>query len=814
MALLVNDNTPRVQYTASASQTVFAYPFAIFEDADLKVYLTPTGSNADDSSDILVLTTNYTVSGAGTTAGGNVTLVVAATSGDIITISRDIAVERTTDYQNLGDLASSSFNDDFDKTVMMIQQNESQLARTFKVQDTDSDITDFDYPLPVAGAYIRYNATKTGLEAGSLPTTLNGEVTAFDTIAALQGIASATNRDLAQVYGYYARGDGGGGEFYWDSTSTATDNGGTIIKATAITTGRWIRLYSGAISVKWFGAKGDGTTDDTVAIQSAVDAGNIVDISDGTYELLWGYIDLNANQVVTGNGILLGGFQALGDNVSIDGITVTMTTGLASAGKSGIKSADYSNLSMNNVTFDTCNLAITNGKSSYKSIYKLLNSEFKGNMSGDIYAQSITLGNVDNFICTGTTFKNDNLYRIYKISSTGYYSAYTGTADNNSATVMTDASASLPSGELVGSAIENLTDGSYGTVTANTTTTVTVASLTGGSANTWAIGDSYSVADLVDDNYSKRIVFSNNVFTGSIDAVTGNIIFDIYSSSTQFIFTGNVVETANGTSCLLAKTGGGTGPDSYQMRDIIISDNVFNVNVLYNCIDMQGAYGQPFEGTPQNVLVSNNDITMSDNTSSRAINLRTFNRAVVDSNDINYIGTNTTFYGIDVRGGEYTNITGGMMTNAAILIGMQAGDSDIVNASIIGVSLVDHAGRGIDVSGVTSSADINICSNNFKSATQGAVRIKNSTLNNLVVTGNVTSALGYSESTAVIAHVTNASNSWNSAETDGSAAPTGGTWAVGDRVYNTSPTAGGTMGWVCTTAGTPGTWKTFGAITA
>jgi len=47
-----------------------------------------------------------------------------------------------------------------------------------------------------------------------------------------------------------------------------------------------------------------------------------------------------------------------------------------------------------------------------------------------------------------------------------------------------------------------------------------------------------------------------------------------------------------------------------------------------------------------------------------------------------------------------------------------------------------------------------------------------------------------------------------------SAFPTTGTWAVGDIVYNTVPTAGGTIGWVCTTAGTPGTWKTFGAIAA
>lgn len=46
----------------------------------------------------------------------------------------------------------------------------------------------------------------------------------------------------------------------------------------------------------------------------------------------------------------------------------------------------------------------------------------------------------------------------------------------------------------------------------------------------------------------------------------------------------------------------------------------------------------------------------------------------------------------------------------------------------------------------------------------------------------------------------------------GSAAPTVGTWAVGDKVYNTAPAAGGKLGWVCTTAGSPGTWKAFGAI--
>lgn len=47
-----------------------------------------------------------------------------------------------------------------------------------------------------------------------------------------------------------------------------------------------------------------------------------------------------------------------------------------------------------------------------------------------------------------------------------------------------------------------------------------------------------------------------------------------------------------------------------------------------------------------------------------------------------------------------------------------------------------------------------------------------------------------------------------------SAAPAAGDHARGEIVFNNAPSAGGTVGWVCTTAGTPGTWKTFGAIAA
>jgi hypothetical protein len=42
--------------------------------------------------------------------------------------------------------------------------------------------------------------------------------------------------------------------------------------------------------------------------------------------------------------------------------------------------------------------------------------------------------------------------------------------------------------------------------------------------------------------------------------------------------------------------------------------------------------------------------------------------------------------------------------------------------------------------------------------------------------------------------------------------PSAGAWNLGDMLYNTNPTPGGYVGWICTVSGTPGTWKGFGLI--
>ncbi len=44
-----------------------------------------------------------------------------------------------------------------------------------------------------------------------------------------------------------------------------------------------------------------------------------------------------------------------------------------------------------------------------------------------------------------------------------------------------------------------------------------------------------------------------------------------------------------------------------------------------------------------------------------------------------------------------------------------------------------------------------------------------------------------------------------------SAVPASGTWALGDLVFDSNPSDGASTGWICTVAGSPGTWRTIGS---
>lgn len=85
------------------------------------------------------------------------------------------------------------------------------------------------------------------------------------TVTSYQTNLQATVRGTTKV------GDGGEGRWHFEPGSTTTTNLGTVVASTGVA-GRWKRDYTGGLNVRWFGAKGDGSVDDSAAIQAALDA--------------------------------------------------------------------------------------------------------------------------------------------------------------------------------------------------------------------------------------------------------------------------------------------------------------------------------------------------------------------------------------------------------------------------------------------------------------------------------------------------------------------------------------------------------------
>lgn len=127
----------------------------------------------------------------------------------------------------------------------------------------------------------------------------------YNSIADLkaQNMAAVKDDDRAVVLGYYEPGDGGGGEFYYDADSEEQDNGGTIISPNK-GGGRWKRLHNKYINIKWFGARGDGLTDDTVSFVSSL---SYIDSNDGGKLILPAGIYVITNTIrIPANTILEG----------------------------------------------------------------------------------------------------------------------------------------------------------------------------------------------------------------------------------------------------------------------------------------------------------------------------------------------------------------------------------------------------------------------------------------------------------------------------------------------------------------------------
>lgn len=137
---------------------------------------------------------------------------------------------------------------------------------------TTAALTD-TVPISQGGNGVPGSATTRQITVGNLTAgAVQSAVGATVSIASLRSLSSAvTAAQVLYVEGYFTAGDNGGGVFqHISSDTTSADNGGTIIVDAAGR--RWYRATSDGcgVSIKFFGAKCDGVTNDTTAFAAAV----------------------------------------------------------------------------------------------------------------------------------------------------------------------------------------------------------------------------------------------------------------------------------------------------------------------------------------------------------------------------------------------------------------------------------------------------------------------------------------------------------------------------------------------------------------
>lgn len=170
----------------------------------------------------------------------------------------------------------------------------------------------------------------------------------------------------------------------------------------------------------------------------------------------------------------------------------------------------------------------------------------------------------------------------------------------------------------------------------------------------------------------------------------------------------------------------------------------------------------------------------------------------------------TGAWGIDVTGNSINNasgtaiytaadrttITGNTIRNPSFIMSGYFGIETASNNNIVGGNSLYNLGQGsggaAPAAGIKIGGFTHTYENRFPVGF-GDIEWNTSTKGNTLVYGSMEVAAMPSEE-------------W------GTAAPTSGRYLQGSKVWNKSVTAGGTLGWVCVSSGTPGTWKGFGGV--
>ncbi|MDH0702118.1 hypothetical protein N5D41_11535, partial [Pseudomonas toyotomiensis] len=282
--MAVPQQQPYVTYQANGIATVYAIPFKLLRTSDLDVQL-----------DGAPVTTGFVISGLGNDTS---TITFSTALSGRLLLLRDVPLERVTDYQTNGDLLAKTLNLDLDRIWMAIQGFFSQQVSAVRAPFPET-LTSLPPAIERVGMLISFdsngNPSVVAPESGSAvelaillsdgSSLLNGASRVARSTIAVNSLSElATLRRDRNLVANLVLG-GRSGFFFFESDDysaqvTADPLQGVYVAPASDpsgASGAWVRqdgqaiISSRGLRIGWFGAVGDGVTNDAAAIQAAYD---------------------------------------------------------------------------------------------------------------------------------------------------------------------------------------------------------------------------------------------------------------------------------------------------------------------------------------------------------------------------------------------------------------------------------------------------------------------------------------------------------------------------------------------------------------
>jgi hypothetical protein len=163
--------TSITRHTGNGTADTFDYEFKITDQTELLVTITDTNGVAT----VQALTTDYTVSGVGDNDGGSITLVAGAlTTGYTITLEDNVQASQLTPYGNQSAFFGSNHENSFDKATRLVKRALDDAGNALHLRASVSGVST-EIPDPEALNLLRWNAAATSMEnvsAGDIGSTL------------------------------------------------------------------------------------------------------------------------------------------------------------------------------------------------------------------------------------------------------------------------------------------------------------------------------------------------------------------------------------------------------------------------------------------------------------------------------------------------------------------------------------------------------------------------------------------------------------------------------------------------------------------